>query len=88
LTFKQEYFEGYKLSWAQKVILALTGQVKIFSVDMYGKGPLDYYAFKCPEHGLVISSVVEYSSKLFCPYCPIFDGEPREPNKYEKIKVS
>jgi hypothetical protein len=89
LSFKDEYYKnGYKLSFTQKAILSLKGYVKIFSIDLYGRGLIDFYAIKCKDHGYVVTYPTSYAQTLNCPFCPFSDGKPKGQLEPEKIKLS
>jgi hypothetical protein len=90
MSFKPEYYQtGYKLTQTQKLILAVSGNVKIFSVDLVGKGRLvDFFAFKCKEHGIVVSMASGHGEILHCPHCPLNNGTFLKPFDFQKIKVS
>lgn len=87
--FREEYYtEGIKLSLIQKLITFFGGRVKVFSIDVVGKGKLiDFYAFKCDDHGLVISQEYGYGSVLKCPKCRVEEGQETR-NQELLVKVS
>jgi len=59
-----------KLNLFQNIILKLNGRVFIENRTRPGwSGPLPFYAFKCPEHGLVEDYPHGYERRLECPKC-------------------
>jgi len=59
-----------KLTWVQRLKLYLFGHVYVEHRQQPGwKGPLPYYIFKCPEHGLVVDYPSGYNRILRCPLC-------------------
>jgi len=59
-----------ELSFIQKVTLRLLGLVFTGRRTRPGwKGPLPFFAFKCPVHGLVENYPHGYAERLECPLC-------------------
>lgn len=57
-----------ELSLGQKIILRIQGHVRIGSRKYLGwKDPLPHYAFKCQEHGIVVTYPSGFGKKLICP---------------------
>jgi hypothetical protein len=58
------------LSWAQRLQLWIQGYAYVGKKQKEGwRGKLNFYVFKCPEHGLVVDYPHGYSKSLTCPYC-------------------
>ena len=59
-----------ELTLVQKIILKLSGHVFIENRIRPGwRGPLAFYVFKCPEHGLVEDYPRGFTGRLECPKC-------------------
>ena len=59
-----------ELTLVQKIILKLFGIVFTENRMKPGwRGPLPFYAFKCPVHGLVENYPHGYNERLKCPLC-------------------
>jgi len=59
-----------RLSLLQKIRLLVTGAVPTSRRSRPGwSGNLQFYAFKCPVHGLVENYPQAYERVLRCPYC-------------------
>jgi len=59
-----------KYSLWQRIQIVLFGKVFIEARQHKDwKGPLPFYAFNCPEHGIVESYPTGYSGRLICPKC-------------------
>jgi hypothetical protein len=62
--------QGLKLSLAQRLQLKVTGAVPTERRSHPGwKGELQFYAFRCPVHGLVENYPQGYGEVLVCPEC-------------------
>ena len=62
--------QGLKLSLAQRLQLKVTGAVPTERRSRHGwRGELQFYAFKCPVHGLVENYPQGYGEVLVCPEC-------------------
>jgi hypothetical protein len=58
------------LSYFMRLIIFLTGQVFVEHRRRHGwSGPLPFYAFTCPIHGVVVDYPHGYSERLECPRC-------------------
>ena len=54
----------------KRLILSLAGQVYVEHRTMSGwNGSLPFYAFKCPDHGIVVDYPHGYDQRLDCPKC-------------------
>jgi len=61
---------GNELSWIQKLKLKISGRVYIeHQKRPRWNNPLPFYAFRCPEHGIVIDYPHGFNSRLDCPEC-------------------
>ena len=50
--------------------MSLAGQVYVEHRTMPGwEGSLPFYAFKCPDHGIVVDYPHGYDQRLDCPKC-------------------
>ena len=59
-----------KLSLLQRLKLQLSGYVYVGDRQREGwKGPIPFYAFMCPIHGLVEDYPHYHSQRLECPEC-------------------
>jgi len=59
-----------ELTFVQKIVLKFIGRVFIGYRCLSGwRGSLPFYAFKCPEHGLVEDYPSGYTGRLECPKC-------------------
>ena len=59
-----------KLSLIQKIILKLNGRVCVDHRQLPGWSvPLPFYAFHCPEHGLVVNRSHGFYDYINCPKC-------------------
>jgi hypothetical protein len=59
-----------RLGLLQKIRLIVTGAVPTSRRSRPGwSGSLQFYAFKCPVHGLVENYPQGYERVLRCPYC-------------------
>lgn len=62
--------QGLKLSLAQRIQLKVTGAAPTGRRSRPGwKGELQFYAFRCPVHGLVENYPQGYGEVLVCPEC-------------------
>jgi len=60
--FTRNFLEG----WWQR---ALRRRVLYTALDREDRGYLPFYAFVCPEHGLVEDYPSGYTGRLKCPKC-------------------
>jgi len=61
---------GSALSLLQRIALRLLGSVYVGHHKKPGwRGPLPFYAFRCPRHGMVVSYPCGYDGRLDCPLC-------------------
>jgi len=59
-----------ELSWVQRLILRLSGRVYVEHRTRSGwRGPIAFFAFRCPEHGTVIDYRHGFNNRLECPEC-------------------
>ena len=59
-----------RLNLLQRIKLMITGTVPTSRRSRPGwTGSLQFYAFKCPVHGLVENYPQGYEKVLRCPYC-------------------
>ena len=59
-----------RLNLLQRIKLMITGAVPTSRRSRPGwTGSLQFYAFKCPVHGLVENYPQGYEKALRCPYC-------------------
>lgn len=71
---------GTRLNFFQYLQLHLLGVTSTKLRSRPGwKGQLMFYAFKCPEHGIVENYLHGYSERLLCPLCEV---------KYENIEFA
>jgi hypothetical protein len=60
--------EDLKLSFLQRLRLRMYGRVSVGYRQMPGwKGPLEFFAFRCPKHGVQIDYEHGYNHRLDCP---------------------
>jgi hypothetical protein len=58
------------LTLLQRISLTLTGRAYVGDEQKLGwSGPLPFYAFECPTHGLVTNYPMGYEKRLECPKC-------------------
>jgi hypothetical protein len=63
---------GVRLSPVQRIKLLIMGAVATSRRSRPGwSGSLQFYAFRCPVHGLVENYPQGYERVLRCPYCDI-----------------
>ncbi len=61
---------GVRLSPVQRIKLLIMGAVPTSRRSRPGwSGSLQFYAFRCPVHGLVENYPQGYEGVLRCPYC-------------------
>ncbi|NIN65455.1 MAG: hypothetical protein GTO63_12315 [Anaerolineae bacterium] len=59
-----------ELSLLQKIRLLVNGAVPTSQKSRHGwSGSIQFYAFKCPVHGLVENYPQGYENAVRCPYC-------------------
>jgi len=59
-----------RLSPVQRLVLRLRGRVYVGRYTRPGwQGPLPFYAFRCPEHGIVVNYPQGFRRVLRCPKC-------------------
>ncbi len=63
-----------KLTLGQRIVLAITGRVFVCwrtedRTDPGGAQAFPFYAFRCRDHGLVVSRPHGYGEFLKCPQC-------------------
>jgi len=59
-----------KLTWWRRLLIRLGVPVYVGHRRLNGwKGSLPYYAFRCPEHGVVETYPQGYRRRLECPKC-------------------
>lgn len=59
-----------ELSLGQKIILRIRGYVGIGSRKKEGwSEAIPHYAFKCPDHGIVVDYPRGFDEQLSCPVC-------------------
>jgi len=64
-----------KLNIFQRLELWLRGHTYVGHRMQPGwRGPLPFYAFRCPEHGLVVNYPQGFSHILRCPICQEEEG--------------
>ena len=57
-------------SFVQKLIISFFGKVQIEERTRSGwKGPIMFYAFNCPIHGIVEDYPHGHNGRLICPKC-------------------
>lgn len=57
-------------SFLQRLRIAFWGKIKVGERTRSGwKGPLMFYAFNCPIHGIVENYPHGYNGRLICPEC-------------------
>ena len=64
-----------KLTLGQHIVLAIMGRVFLYHHSKPGwaeAGP--FYAFRCRDHGLVVSYPHGYGRNLMCPICQTSEG--------------
>ena len=66
----------------QRLELFLTGKVYVGHRGRPGWGPLPFYAFRCPIHGIVEDYPHGYGEHLDCPRCRL---ESVHPDLVEKV---
>jgi len=65
-----EVNQGLKLSLAQRIQLKVAGSAPTERRSRPGwRGELQFYAFRCPVHGLVENYPQGYGEVLVCPEC-------------------
>ena len=70
-----------ELSLFKRLVLWLCGHIYIGSRSMPGwSGPLPFYAFRCPVHGLVVDYPRGFNDRLRCPLC--FEGMTRDTDTF------
>ena len=67
---EEQYRTSVKLSPLERIRLLITGAVPTSRRSRPGwSGSLQFYAFRCPVHGLVENYPQGYEKVLRCPYC-------------------
>jgi len=62
--------EPSDLNTFQKIILYLRGYAGVGLRKLLGwRAPIGFYAFRCPEHGLVVDYPHGHRQRLSCPLC-------------------
>ena len=57
-------------SFVQRLIISFFGKVQLEERTRPGwKGPIMFYAFNCPIHGIVEDYAHGYNGRLICPKC-------------------
>ena len=59
-----------RIKLLNRIMLQLRGYVYVGDRERDGwKEPLPHYAFKCPEHGIVVDYPHGHDKRLQCPIC-------------------
>jgi hypothetical protein len=67
---EEPYRTSVRLSPIQRIRLLVTGKVPTSRRSRPGwSGSLQFYAFRCPFHGIVENYQQGYGRVLMCPYC-------------------
>ena len=58
-------------SFVQKFLISFWGRIKVGERELpdFTDGPMMFYAFNCPIHGIVENYPASYNGRLLCPKC-------------------
>jgi hypothetical protein len=87
---EQPHKTHVRLSLLQKIRLLVAGAVPTSRRSRHGwSGSLQFYAFRCPVHGIVENYPQGYNEALRCPICEKYPPkiEPRYRNQRLKSLI-
>lgn len=58
------------LSWSQRLWLRVFSHVSVgYRTKQSWRAPIEHFAFRCPEHGIVMDYPHGFREELRCPKC-------------------